>query len=249
MKQPSIKDLLVMNSYWLGLSFMWNSLHVIILPAVLLNYAPEGLKNTYLGLLTFMGLVIALVVQPLSGAASDRLVSRWGRRRPLIVAGTLVDLVFLVFLGWAGGILWLAIGYIGLQFSSNVAHGPAQGIIPDQVPPAKFGVASGFKNVMDMAGLISASLIMGRIYPEGTTHPYLPIAVVIAFLMFGAAVTITGVREKPAKHPSASSDLSSVLVVTSAASGLKPFRLIIRTVQLIDFKQNCSCLNLSGRKP
>lgn len=238
MKQPSIKDLLVMNSYWLGLSFMWNSLHVIILPAVLLNFVPETLKNTYLGLLTFMGLVVALFIQPLSGAASDRLVSRWGRRRPLIVAGTLADLVFLVFLGWAGGILWLAIGYIGLQFSSNVAHGPAQGIIPDQVPSAKFGAASGFKNVMDMAGLILASLIMGRIYPEGTTHPYLPIAVVIAFLMFSAAVTITGVREKPTKHPSTSADPSSVLVVTTAASGVKPFRLIITTVQRIDFKQN-----------
>ena len=84
MKPARLLDLIVLNTYWLGLSFMWNSLHVIILPAVLLNFVPENLKNTYLGLLTFVGLVIAMLIQPVSGWLSDRWVSRWGRRRPLI---------------------------------------------------------------------------------------------------------------------------------------------------------------------
>jgi len=184
-----------MNTYWLGLSFMWNSLHVIILPAVLLNYVPEALKNTTLGLLTFLGLVVAMIIQPLSGAVSDRMSSRWGSRRPFIVMGVLGNLIFLVCLGWAGGILWLTIGYIGLQFSSNVAHGPAQGIIPDQVPSGMLGAASGFKNLMDMLGLILASIIMGRIYPEGGIHPYTPLAVVAGVLILGAFITVAGIRE------------------------------------------------------
>ena len=135
MKPARWHELLVLNTYWLGLSFMWNGLHVIILPAVLLNYVPAELKNTALGMLTFTGLIIAMLVQPLSGVLSDRWVSRWGRRRPLILLGTLGDFIFLAILGWAGGLPWLALGYIGLQFSSNMAHGPMQGLMPDQLPP------------------------------------------------------------------------------------------------------------------
>ena len=113
MKKLNILQLLTLNAYWVGLSFMWNALHPIILPAIMLNFVPDAQKNTYLGLLTFVGLILAMLVQPLSGALSDHWPSRWGRRRPLIVFGTLFDFIFLTILGWAGGLTWLFIGYIG----------------------------------------------------------------------------------------------------------------------------------------
>jgi MFS family permease len=212
MKYVSIKDRVVMNAYWLGSSFMWNSLHVIILPAVLLNFVPEALKNTYLGLLTFAGLIVAMIIQPLSGAASDHVVSRWGKRRPFILIGVFGDIGFLIFLSWAGGILWLAVGYLGLQFSSNVAQGPAQGIIPDQVPSEHLGTASGTKNMMDIVGLIMASAIMGRIYLEGTSQPFGPIAVVACFIVFWAGVTIIGIHEKNILAPALDAESKSHLL-------------------------------------
>ena len=92
--------LFVLNSYWIGLSFMWNSLHVTILPAVLLKYIPETQKNTWLGLLTFFGLILAMLIQPLSGAISDRWGSRIGKRRPFVLLGTAGDLLFLGILGF-----------------------------------------------------------------------------------------------------------------------------------------------------
>ncbi len=196
-KQTSLSEIITLNAYWVGLSFMWNSLHVIILPAVLLNYVPESQKNSYLGILTFFGLVIAMVIQPISGALSDRWVSRWGRRRPLILIGTAFDFVFLAILGWAGGLLWLAIGYIGLQLSSNIAHGPAQGLLPDRVPAGQLGSASGVKNLMDMAGLVAASLLMGRLVPPDIVLAIRPLGVVMAVLAAAALVTLLGVRESP----------------------------------------------------
>jgi len=71
LKKLNLSQLLVLNTYWIGLSFMWSALHPIVLPAVILNYVPDEKKNTYLGLLTFAGLIIAMVVQPISGALSD----------------------------------------------------------------------------------------------------------------------------------------------------------------------------------
>lgn len=200
-KTVSVPQMLVLNAYWIGLSFMWNALHPIILPAVLLNFVPDAQKNTYLGLLTFAGLVIAMIIQPLSGALSDGWVSRWGRRRPLIVLGTLFDFVFLAILAWSGGFFWLVVGYIGLQFSSNIAHGPLQGLLPDRVPAGQLGVAAGLKTFMDMAALIIASLAAGRLLDPLTHDPTLIMLVVIGLLAASAAVTIFGTPEEPTASP------------------------------------------------
>jgi MFS family permease len=190
MPRVATRTILVLNAYWMGLAFMWNSLHIIILPAVLLNFVPASQKNGSLGLLTFFGLALALVVQPLAGALSDRWSSRWGRRRPLMLAGTLVDFVFLALLGGAGGFWWLFIGYIGLQISSNTAQGPLQGLLPDRVPPTQLGMASGLKNIADMAGLVLASLVIGRLVPPDVKQPTAGILVVALMLAACASITI-----------------------------------------------------------
>src|SRR5512144_2915624 len=198
MKKPiSLPQLLVLNTYMVGISFMWNALHPIILPAVLLNYVPDAQKNTYLGLLTFAGLFIAMLIQPLSGAVSDGWASRFGRRRPLIVIGTLFDFVFLLLLAFGGGLLWLFIGYIGLQFSSNIAHGPLQGLLPDRVPEKQVGVASSLKTFMDMLSLIIASLLAGRLLDPVTRDPTTIMLVVIGLLAVSASVTILFTPEEP----------------------------------------------------
>ena len=113
-KITSLKPMLLLSSAWIGISFMWNSLHPLILPAVLLKFVPDAQKNTTLGILLFSGLAIAIFVQPLAGFVSDHWASRWGRRRPLIVVGILFNFVVLSCIAWAGGLVWLFIGYIGL---------------------------------------------------------------------------------------------------------------------------------------
>jgi MFS family permease len=195
-KNASVWQMLLLNMYWIGLSFKWNAIHPLILPAVLLNYVPDSQKNTYLGILTFAGLLIAMVVQPISGAISDRWVSRWGRRRPLIVIGTLFDLIFLAVLGWVGGLGWLFAGYILLQFSSNTAHGSAQGLLPDRVPARQLGVASGFKTFMDMLALILASLAAGSLMDPVSRDPGLIIAVIMGLVLISTTITLVGTREE-----------------------------------------------------
>ncbi|MBN1303560.1 MAG: MFS transporter [Anaerolineales bacterium] len=197
MKKLGLLQMLALNFYWIGMSFKWNALHPIILPAVLLNYTPDDQKNTYLGLLTFAGLLIAMIVQPVAGAVSDSWASRWGRRRPLILLGTLFDFVFLALLGWAGGLTWLVIGYICLQFSSNVAHGPAQGLLPDKAPPGQMGVASGLKTFLDMLALIAASLAAGRLLDPSGKDPSRVILVVMVVIAVSTAVTLLGTPEEP----------------------------------------------------
>ena len=196
-QSPVWVNMLTTNTYWVGLSFMWNSLHVILLPVILLRFTPEGMKNTYLGGLTFFGLIIAMVLQPISGAISDNWHSKWGRRRPLILIGTLFDFLFLFLLGWAGGLVWVFIGYLGLQFSSNIAHGPAQGLLPDLIPEDRIGKASGIKNFMDMSGIIVASLVVGNMLGPQNENVNAVLLVIMAVLAVFTAITLIWAREKP----------------------------------------------------
>lgn len=235
MKKLKLPELLVLNAYWVGLSFKWNALHPIILPAVLLNFVPDARKNTYLGLLTFIGLLLAMVVQPLAGAISDGWVSRWGRRRPLIVLGTLFDFFFLALLAWAGGLTWLIIGYIGLQFSSNIAQGPAQGLLPDRVPPEQLGVASSWKNVMDMTSLIIASLLAGRLLDPVTRDPTLIMLVLMGAIVISTAITVFGTHESPSPPRG-----SPTGVLRDGARGGGKLRALRGEFLKIDFRSNAA---------
>lgn len=201
MKKVSIGYMLRLNAYWIGLSFMWNSLHVTILPAVLLKYVPETQKNTWLGLLTFFGLIIAMLVQPISGAISDTWHAKMGRRRPFMFLGTAGDLLFLLIMGFIGGLPALFVGYIGLQFTSNIAHGPAQGLLPDEVPADQLGMASGIKTAVDMLGIVISSLLMGFLISSTDPDPRLSVAVIIALLVIFGSITLFFTHEKPLLDP------------------------------------------------
>ena len=196
-KRVSVLKMLVVNAYWVGLSFMWNGLHGIVLPAVIANIVPGNEKNTYLGLLTSIGLVIAVIIQPLSGALTDHWMSRWGRRRPWITFGTLFNFVFLAVIGWAGGLTWIFIGYLGLQLSSNIAQGPVQGLMPDVVPQEQLAQASGLKIFIDMGSAAAAVIITGILLGSKAQYAGLVMALIIGILLVSAAITIFGTPEQP----------------------------------------------------
>jgi Na+/melibiose symporter-like transporter len=198
LKKPvSVLQMLVVNTYWVGLSFMWNGLHGIVLPALIANTVPGNEKNTYLGLLTAIGLVIAVIIQPLSGALSDSWASPWGRRRPWITLGTLFDFLFLAIIGWAGGLTWIFIGYLGLQLSSNIAHGPTQGLLPDVVPPEQLAQASGLKIFIDMGSAAAAVVVTGILLGSKAEYAGLVMALIISVMVVSAAITIFGTHEQP----------------------------------------------------
>ena len=88
-------DYLKITIFGFALAALWGSLHTIIIPTRLLDFVAVSEKSTYLGLLTFAGLMLAIIVQPIAGAISDRSGFNWGRRRPFILAGTVVAVLFL----------------------------------------------------------------------------------------------------------------------------------------------------------
>ncbi|MHB1317791.1 MAG: MFS transporter, partial [Anaerolineae bacterium] len=91
----------------------------------------------------------------------------------------------------------LALWYLSLQFCSNLAHGPGQGLIPDLVPDNQRGVASGVKSLLDMLGVVAAALVVSRVLAGASGHFMRAAGIVIAMLLGSLAVTLRWSQEQP----------------------------------------------------
>ena len=195
-------DYIKITIFGFALAALWSSLHTIIIQVRLLDFVAESQKNTYLGLLAGTGLILAMIVQPIAGALSDRSGFGWGRRRPYILLGTILTLLFLPGIGFSGSYLTLFITYCLLQVSSNTAQGPYQAFIPDLVPEGKRGRASGVKTLLEfVGGLVVVRLIaylMDRYFIE-QGGPWLGYALaILGIVLLGTMLaTILTVKEQP----------------------------------------------------
>ncbi|MBE3067101.1 MAG: MFS transporter, partial [Chloroflexi bacterium] len=188
-------DYLTINLFWLGLNIRNTALGSIFMPYLVGIFAPEAIKNTALGVMRSAGLVIAMLVQPAAGLLSDRSTSRFGRRRPYILIGALFDCLFLAAIALAWNYWALLIAVLLIQFSSNISHGPLQGLIPDLVPEDQRGRASAIKAIMELLPIILVGLTIARIVGAG--HLNLAIFVTGISLLIVTLITIIFVKETP----------------------------------------------------
>jgi MFS family permease len=149
-----LSQLLTLSIYWLGIQTIWGGLTIIVIPARLDDMNRE-LAGTLVAIIFLIGAVAPLIVQPTIGMISDYTVTRWGRRKPYIVIGTLLDVVFLLGIAYSNDFVALVAFYFLLQVSSNFAQGPFQGYVPDLVPAKQVGTASGLMGLMLTLGTIA----------------------------------------------------------------------------------------------
>jgi MFS family permease len=167
MKRLRWVDLITINLFWLGLNIRNTALGSIFMPYLVDEFAPAAIKNTALGAMRTAGLVIAMLVQPAAGLLSDRSMSRHGRRRPYIFIGVLLDLVFLAAVGLSSNYWALLIAVLLIQFSSNISHGPLQGLIPDLVPEDQRGRASALKSIFELLPLVLVGFTIAKLVGAG----------------------------------------------------------------------------------
>jgi len=104
MKRMRWYDYITYNIYWLGLTTVSQTMTPLVLPLLVQQFVGEEGKGTFFGTLRLWTLMVALLVQALAGMLSDRSTLRWGRRRPFILLGTLVDLVFIAAIGFSASL-------------------------------------------------------------------------------------------------------------------------------------------------
>jgi MFS family permease len=148
-----LAQLVTLSIYWLGIQTIWGGLNITIIPGRLDDLS-RGTQGTLLAVIMLVGAVAPIIIQPTVGVISDYTVTRWGRRKPYIVAGALLDVVFLVGIALSSDFVAMVAFYFLLQVSSNFAQGPFQGYVPDLVPARQVGLASGLMGLMLTLGTI-----------------------------------------------------------------------------------------------
>ncbi len=94
-------------------------------------------------------------MQPTIGSISDYTISRWGRRKPYIFIGSVLDVLFLYGIATSNTIISIAAFMVLLQVSANFAQGPFQGYVPDLVPRRQVGLASALVGLFQVLGNVA----------------------------------------------------------------------------------------------
>lgn len=173
--QLPISHLIRISAYWLGLT----AIDAGVSQFLSYRLAYSDLKGDVgLGLATAIvtlgGAFVGILTQPTVGSISDYTISRWGRRKPYIVFGSLLDLVFLLGIAYSNTLVAIAAFVILLQFSTNTARGPFQGYVPDLVAEEQVGMASGMVGMMQILGNITGIALASL----AAILNYLPLALI-----------------------------------------------------------------------
>ena len=198
------QQILAISIFWFGLNFHWTALGIIIVPGQVLKMVGDLHKGEALAFVLIPGAFVSLFANPLFGMLSDQMRGRlaaWGRRRPYILVGTLVNVGGLILMATARDISSLAVAYVIVQFSNNAAQAPFHALLPDIVPEEQRGLTSGVMGLLAVSGNISGVIIAGLFidatkpfaaYQQGLWLAY---GIIIAVLVALMLITIASIRE------------------------------------------------------
>jgi MFS family permease len=147
-------QLLNLSVYWAGLNAVWAGLGFVVYPTRFAATYGAAYAPSYQTLFETIPVLLAVLVQPTVATISDYTISRWGRRKPYILIGAILDVAFLYGFASSNVLLVMFTFIMLLQVSSNFAQGPFQGYVPDLVPKEQVGLASGLMGVMIVIGQV-----------------------------------------------------------------------------------------------
>lgn len=171
----------------ISLYILYAGIGALLLPYQIEQIAP-GQKVVIFSFFTSVTVLIALFANPLAGAFSDRTTSRFGRRRPWIIAGGLMTALGLFFMWRATSIPLLFIGYCLIEIFSNCVLAALVATIPDQVPEKQRGTVSGIYGLATGLGGILGAVIAGQIFKSTPTNAYVVMLVIVLMATIPFAV-------------------------------------------------------------
>ena len=199
MKKLSIWRLLALSSLGFALTFTSN-IQDPMQAFKARQLAPDA-PNTALGLVGFVGLLVAMAVQPIVGVFSDRAKTKLGRRLPFIIMGGILMSIAMFLLAAAPALWFLFVVVIFSQFSSNILQGPWQALIPDLVPQEQRGLASSLKAVIDIVAMIVggavAGMLLGKVDQWGQMAVYAAAMSPVILYLICIIITSIWAREAP----------------------------------------------------
>jgi maltose/moltooligosaccharide transporter len=142
----SVSKTFLLGFGFFGVSVIW-SLYNAYVPIFLKS--TFGLRSSVIGSIMTIDNIFAIALLPFLGALSDRTRTRLGRRRPYILVGASLALIFFVLVPYFNtlqilGLMMLAI--ILMNLSMALFRSPVVALMPDITPSKYRSQANGIIN-------------------------------------------------------------------------------------------------------
>ncbi|MGM7665573.1 MFS transporter [Microbacterium sp. A93] len=140
------------------------------------------------GMILSVGGMAGVIAGPLAGILSDRTSSRWGRRRPWAIGGSVLSAASLVLTGTVSEPLAVGAAWVGVSIGVAVVSAALTAMIADQVF-AQRGTASAFVSSAQAVGIVvgvGAVVLLGL----SVAASYIMLAGLILVIGVGTAVLL-----------------------------------------------------------
>jgi maltose/moltooligosaccharide transporter len=188
----SLRTMLIYStgSIGAGAFFAFNN---FLLPLAL---KAAGAPDLITGLLSSTRSIEGVVIQPTVGAASDRIWTRFGRRRPFIaVCIPLSALFFVIASAATESLIFLAISIFSFSIFFNAAIDPYAALLADITPLNQRSFLSGLSQGIQLLGQVGfLGLIVVTTQGKGAP-PWIYWAVAV-LMVVTFAVTVAGIHER-----------------------------------------------------
>ncbi len=174
--------LFAVQTFW---GFTWATL-----PLFLSGFAGS---NIVTGIMLSTTGITGMVLPVVSGMVSDRISTRWGRRRPVIAAGWVLTCAMLLLMPSTRSLpailLLLVLAYAGFF----TAMGPYFALLADTFRPEERSKATGVMFMVGGTGILSYLLLPARLYEVSPQWPFLW---TVAGIVFANTVLFSVIRER-----------------------------------------------------
>lgn len=190
------------RTFFIGLAFLsiqsfWQ-LYDNIIPLILQN--TFGIGETLTGGIMAIDNILALFLLPLFGSFSDRVDSRFGKRTPFIVIGTIISVIFMVLIPIANEqksfiLFFISLGIVLL--SMGTYRSPAVALMPDLTPKPLRSKANAVINLMGAVGGIITLILIRFLVPAESNPNYTTLFISVAiFMLLTVIILVLTIKEK-----------------------------------------------------
>jgi maltose/moltooligosaccharide transporter len=191
-----------------GVSIVW-TLYNSFVPVILEKYIASV---TVIGLFMTLDNILAVTIQPIIGAVSDKTRTKIGRRMPFIIIGAPIAALFFIFIPIVK-IFWILISVIVMMnLFMALYRSPVVALMPDVIPSPLRSKANGIINFMGGFGALLVFFVGGPLFDINPKIPFIGVAVILVFAVTLLYFTIKEPKDIP--HEEAE-DISWKLVKVS----------------------------------
>ncbi|MDT0234843.1 MFS transporter [Curtobacterium sp. BRB10] len=166
--------------------------------AVRMGQLDEASKNTTLALALSVPGIIVLFIAPLIGVLSDRTRSRFGRRRPWMVAGTLIGAVGALIIGLTATIPLVILGWTISFIGYTIVGSMIVTYLGDKLPEEQRGKVMGINGSLSQVAPVVGTAVAGAASASAAAMFLIPGALaLVGGLVFIAVMKDEQLTTKP----------------------------------------------------